>query len=105
MLLANPSRESYRRPVMMQPMPCTRADRGTRTGVDWQSGLLWLRAFFLGPPGLRGGAERPGGAGGGLPDLRGPGEEGGGRRQFRRTGLPAPMSGRSRCRAPQLALS
>lgn len=45
---------------MMQPMHWAPAERGTRTRVDWQSGLLWLRAFFGGLGGLAGGAERHG---------------------------------------------
>ncbi|XP_030190931.1 uncharacterized protein LOC115527442 [Lynx canadensis] len=91
MLLANPRKESYRRPVMMQPMHCTPAKMGAGARIDWQSGLLWLRTIFLGSPVLRGGAERPGCAGSGLHDLRGPREELGGRRESRRTGLPVPM--------------
>ena len=91
MLLANPRKESYRRPVMMQPMHCTPAKMGAGARIDWQSGLLWLRTIFLGSQVLRGGAERLGCAGSGLHDLRGPRKELGGRRESRRTGLPVPM--------------
>ncbi|XP_042764492.1 uncharacterized protein LOC122202247 [Panthera leo] len=88
MLLANPRKESYLRPAMMQPMHCTPAKMGAGARIDWQSGLLWLRTTFLGSQVLRGGAEQPGCAGSGLHDLRGPREELGGRRESRRTGLP-----------------
>lgn len=89
MLLANPKRESYRGPVIIQPMQCTPAEMGAGARVDWQSMLLSLRPLFLGCTGAEG-RSRAASVCWRLPPRpsRAKRRKRGGRREFRGTGLP-----------------